>query len=260
VLSGTLLDSGSTYNDNNGVRGGAVVVSSTTTTIQDGTFVDNSASDVGGGVSIVGGSDLWLERLVMWGNVADVDGGALVITDHSDEDSVVRNLYMQDNIAGDNGGGISITGTVSRLLIANTTLVANTCGGEGGGISVDVEDAEGLYVWSNILMWNDGDSGLFNLSGNGASIAYNTGYASTSGVNFDVDSGEDAGENETADPLFGEFSNNGDPTDDDLTLSSGSPAIDSGPTSGGPSSVSTWSDTDWSRNDRGADGGPGGGW
>jgi hypothetical protein len=58
-------------------------------------------------------------------------------------------------------------------------------------------------------------------------------------------------ENLNDNPLYVEYSADGDPDNDVLDLEAGSPAVDSGP------SDSEWNDPDGSRNDRGATGGPG---
>ena len=69
----------------------------------------------------------------------------------------------------------------------------------------------------------------------------------------------DEGFNLEVDPMFTSFTPNDMPSDDDLTLQAGSPAIDSGPFDGQATEVSaSWSDVDLSRNDRGYTGGPGG--
>jgi hypothetical protein len=74
-----------------------------------------------------------------------------------------------------------------------------------------------------------------------------------------VGSTEDAGQNLVADPRFTSFTDDGDPTDDDLSLRGSSPGADSGPADGaGPDGYTTWSDGDGSTNDRGHGGGQGG--
>ena len=69
----------------------------------------------------------------------------------------------------------------------------------------------------------------------------------------------DIGLNTVVDPLFVSFTNNGNPSDDDLTLEMTSPAINSGPSSGVPIGLngyySDWADPDGSQNDRGYTGG-----
>ena len=81
-------------------------------------------------------------------------------------------------------------------------------------------------------------------------MAWNTSYLTSSGVEFGGDASDGTDENTEENPLFTAFTNNGDPTDDTLTLQAGSPARNSGPTEAG------WADTDGSTNDRGATGGP----
>ena len=60
--------------------------------------------------------------------------------------------------------------------------------------------------------------------------------------------------NISADPLFVNFTDDDDSSDDDLHLDGGSPAVDAG------SPASAFNDADGSQNDMGAYGGPDGTW
>ncbi len=257
ALSSSVDDHGSRYDTNQGARGGAVVWEASSGTLADARFVDNDASFDGGALWLVGGSGILVERVELWNNVAAGAGGAVAITDLSDEGSILRNLWVEANVAGEEGGGIAVSGSRSALVIANSDFLGNDAGSSGGGLWLGADDADGTWAWSNLVCWNGGDDGLSARAGAGASVAWNTGYNNLSLVDFDLDAGEDGGENESADPRFADYDPGDAPADHDLDLSSSSPAVDSGPSFGGPSSVTTWQDRDGSRNDRGLTGGQG---
>lgn len=260
AVSSTVSDEGSVYLDNQGARGGAVVWQATSGRLVDGTMQGNVASADGGAIWLVGGGGLTLERLSLWENAAVGAGGALAVSDLSDEDSVLRNLWVQGNSAGAEGGGVAVTGSRSALVLANSDLLDNDAGGEGGGLYLGAADATGTWAWGNLVAWNGGSSGLYALPGGGASVGWSTAYANRSGQDLDLDAGEDAGGNETADPRWGDFDPDRGPEAQDLALQAGSPAIDSGPRPGpgqGPAAVESWDDLDGSRNDRGLTGGQG---
>ncbi len=253
VVSGSFEDSGSTYTDNSGVRGGAAVIESTSATIDGAWFQGNAAADRGGAVDIVGGS-LALYRSDFVENGAEQSGGALALSDLAEAGTEVRNNRMQANVSGDSGGGIMLTGTLVQGIIANNTLVDNGAGEGAGGIGVDATYADGLWVWSNIVGWSSAATGIAVTEGSGASVGWNTAYSTSGGIEFDLGAEEDIGDNLETNPELTDFSDNGDTTDDDLSLATGSPSIDSGPPDG--SGGESWLDTDGSDNDRGHTGGP----
>jgi len=250
VVSGSLDDQDSVYDDNTGVRGGAVLLEGGSASIDGSSFSGNTASQEGGGVAVAGAGPVILRRSTFALNLAGTYGGGLSLVDVDDGGGEITNNLVQDNEASEAGGGVSITGDTAAFLLANNTLTGNVASGEGGGLYVDARDASGLYAWSNLVIASYGQSGLYVATGAGASVAWCTAYLSSSGVEFggEVSAGSD--ENTEENPLFTTFSNDGDPTDDVLTLQRSSPARDSGPDESG------WEDRDGSRNDRGATGGP----
>ncbi len=256
ALSSSVDDQGSTYQGNSGARGGAVVWESCTGALASGRFVDNEAAYDGGAISIVGGSDLLIEDLELWTNAAAGAGGAVAISDLSDEASVLRNSQLVDNLAGDQGGGIAVLGSRSALVIHNNDLLGNDAGDAGGGLYLGADDASGTWAWSNLACYNVTD-GIAAVEGSGASVAWNMAYNNTSGTDYVLGAGEDGGNNESTDPRLQDYDPADDPAVHDLSLRSDSPAIDSGPSLGGPSTISSWRDPDGSRNDRGLTGGPG---
>ena len=253
----TITDVGSLYQDNAGDRGGAIRAESSEVILDGVELISNTAVTEGGAISLAGGSDHLIQRSLVWSNTAQVYGGGISITGLEDASSILRNLYVQDNVAGTAGGGIAVTGDEAGFLLANSTIVANKADDEGAGFYAEIDSGAEMLVWSNLLYYNNGASGLYITDGSGASAAYNVAFSTTSGINYTLGETEDAGDNLEADPVFVQFSNDGEPAKDDLSLDSGSPATDAGPTNGEGLSGYVWQDTDGSRNDRGATGGQG---
>ncbi|MEL6342032.1 MAG: MopE-related protein [Myxococcota bacterium] len=255
---GTFQDVGSMFLTNSGATGGAILSESSQLILDGATFDGNAATSEGGAISMAGGTEHRIERSSFWLNTAGSIGGAIAIAGVNDEDSVVRNNRIQDNTAAGDGGGIAITGENAALVLANNTFFANVASdGEGGGLFMGATSASGVAVWSNVLYANRGDSGLYVAPGSGASAAYNLAFLNP-GADLAVGAGEDDGDNVADDPLFTDDINDGDPSNDDLSLRGTSPGVDSGPTDGdGPSGYTEWNDLDGSRNDRGFTGGGG---
>ena len=253
LVSSTLVDTGSTYTDNAAIQGGGLFAVSSSLDLDGVTFEGNRASGDGGGLALDSVATLWLDRGLFASNRATARGGGAALNDVGAADGWLRNSRFLDNFA-DEGGGLAFTGSDAALVVANNTLVANTS--DAGGAAILVASAEPyLWLWSNVFAWNVGDSGVS--AGAVVDAAYNLGYATSSGLDYD---GVSIGAtNLIDDPLFYDFTDNGDPYDDDLTLGPRSPARDSGPPDGeGPEGYRTWRDRDGTENDRGYTGGQGG--
>jgi hypothetical protein len=259
VSAGTFVDAGSTWTDNAARDGGALRVELGTLTIDDATFTGNRADIAGGAVLLRQDTGIAMEGGALTGNSAGGQGGALLVDSPDDADGWLRNLRVADNDAAAEGGGLALTGWSASLVVANNTFVGNAAGGEGGGVYISAGDSRGLTVWSNIVAWNDAPSGLDVTDESHASVAYTLAYGTSGGAEMQLGWGTDDGGNLVGDPLFVDFSDDGDPTDDTLTLQAGSPAMDAGPDDGtGPVGYRVWSDPDGTRNDRGCTGGLGG--
>ncbi len=246
VLSGSLTDSGSHYYDNSGVRGGAVLSESSALDLDGVRFEENAATDAGGAVVVTGGPSLYVQRCEFWGNSAATGGGGISMTDVYTPSGSINNNIFQDNDGGAQGGAIEISGNIAAVSVYNNSIVANVSSQEGAGLYCDVSTSQ-VTITSNLVSFNDGKSGIYTTGATSAS--YNMAYATSSNTDFDLS--VDDGDNLVLDALFVDFSNDRDPTNDDLDLAVGSPAKNSGP------SDSSWNDTDGSRNDRGHGGGPG---
>ena len=145
-------------------------------------------------------------------------------------------------------------------VVRNNTFTGGRSTTGAGGVDVEAGDAAGVLVWSNVAYGTEGTSGLFGLEGSGAWFAWNTVSSTVGAPDYMLGTLEDGGENTSDDPLLAFYTANDNPSDDDLTLQAGSPAIDSGPPDGeGPPGWTGWRDVDGSQNDRGFTGGPDGG-
>ncbi|HHO51163.1 MAG TPA: hypothetical protein ENK18_09905 [Deltaproteobacteria bacterium] len=260
VLGASTLDDdeGTTYANNSATNGGALRIEGGTITLRGASFEGNSAVE-GGAISATGAGSLVIEGNTLWSNTASSDGGGLALRDVDSPQGLVRANRIQDNVADNGGGGIAVlggSGEPSAVQIHNNTLAGNEAtNGEGAGIWVDASLSDGVSLISNVLRTNDGASALYVLPGAGAVVSYNTGFGTNSGIHFAGEIGDGTGApldptNAVRNPLLVSFSDDNDPTNDDLTLQASSPEIDDGPA--GP----LFTDTDGTRNDRGHTGGP----
>jgi len=254
IQDGSIRDSESTYLSNSAESGGGLWSSNTAAELSDLSIQSNTAGDAGGGLYMESTESFSGSRLTTQGNTAEGNGGGMWISNVSDPSGYINNSIVQDNSAGGSGGGLYISGA-SGLMIANNTIVANSAVGAGGGMSANIDSGE-LWIWSNIVADSSGNSCLHAADVDGISVSYNVVFSESSSVGFDIFDAEKM-ENQEVDPMFSTFTNDGDFSNDNLSLFALSPAIDSGPTDGeGSENYTTWTDIDMSQNDRGHSGGP----
>jgi len=257
MLSSSLEDHGSMFEDNLGTRGGAIALDVSSAQLHNSHFLYNTARSTGGGISFSSGDELRVEGSFFEGNNSSEAGGALFIGNHTQESSVVRNNIFQGNGSADKGGAMAFSGSAVGLVVANNSFVDNQTPLQGAAMYSDVLNVSGLYIWSNIFYANDGNYAVYFVDGGIPSFGYNTAYLTTSVVPWYYDAAGDAGGNNELDPMFVSFSNDNDASNDDLNFTEGSPMIDTGPPNGFPSFYSQWQDADGSVNDRGHLGGQG---
>lgn len=258
IFSGIFEDHGSQFVNNRGTRGGGVLLDSSNGQLFDTLFHDNTAIESGGGLATSSGQILIVEDVRFWSNSANLFGGGMSVVNHAEDGSFIRRSLFQDNICGNSGGGLALTGFSSGILVANNTFAANESDDHGAAIYIEPEDSTLSFVWSNVFIGNDGPSALFASTGSGVSIAFNTAFLTTSGNPYEFFLSEDQGENNEENPLLVNYSNDGDPTNDDLSPAPQSPLTNTGPTdneAAAPSWYGIWADTDGTRNDRGYTGG-----
>ncbi|MFT4974206.1 MAG: putative outer membrane repeat protein [Myxococcota bacterium] len=242
----TITDSEVQYSSA-GVSGGAIWVGDGTLSASEVVFFKNDADSSGGAIYATD-TAVTLSDIRLWSNEATDQGGGICLNSPT-SGSVLRHLWSQDNLAS-LGGGIAITGDAGETLLSNSTFLGD---GADDGAGIYTTASGGLWVWSNIVAHPENGAGI-KITHADTSAAYNLAYT-TSGTALDIATAADDGENLTADPGFEDYTGSESPTSTDLSLSTSSPAIDSGPTTGGPAKTN-WTDANGTRNDRGYTGGP----
>ncbi len=256
MSASVLLDSGGTlYQGNSGTIGGAIFSVGGTVDLSDAELQSNVA-DEGGALAVSGAGTYALQRNWIHSNEAALDGGGVALRDADAGGSEITNNRIMDNIAQGGGGGVAIVGATAVFTLANNTLTGNEAvTGQGGGILVDSASASGATIAGNVLHSCNGNS-AFEVNSVSAPLSiYNTVFGTNSGVHFAGIVGDGTGSpldptNQVRDPLLVGFSDDLDPSNDDLTLQAGSLEIDSGPP------IAVFNDVDGTTNDRGYTGGP----
>lgn len=237
--------------------GGAVRLNGGAFTLRDGRIAENAANGGGGGVAASGDARIILQRVKVWSNEAGGPGGGVWLDGTTDAGTDIANSTFQDNVTAGSGAGLAATGDAVAAVVRNNTFAGGRATAGAGAIDVDATDATGLLAWSNIAYGVEGTAGMSARDGSGAWFAWNISYGTVAAPDFRVGTGEDGGENLIDNPMLSFFTANATPSDDDLSLQTGSPAVDSGPPDGeGPPGQTDWDDTDGSPNDRGHTGGP----
>jgi len=157
--------------------------------ITDITFIQNFASNLGGGMRNIGQFDLNLNNLTFIGNRANFRGGGMsnstgivsitnstfdansalagggIYSQAEGNDSIIKNCVFRDNTASDgpsssgfsgNGGGIFML--ESSLHVINTFFIRNISGKDGGAIHT-LEGADPVDYINNIFVDNSAQLG-----------------------------------------------------------------------------------------------------
>ncbi|MBN1336037.1 MAG: putative metal-binding motif-containing protein, partial [Deltaproteobacteria bacterium] len=261
--------------------GGGVYVSGASPTLQDLFVLRNTLPEYdmvvedndtyytysfGGGVCLLS-SDSVLTGVDVWQNYAFQGGGL-----YTDESSTIT--FAQGSIAGNtasNGAGWQVDGSVASLT--NVVSLINEATREGGGLYLvdatsTVVNASyagdsavlggGLYASGtssltvlNSIVYATGDGeGVLVDGGSRFEGAYNDVFGNAGGNYSGTDDPTGTDGNISSNPYFTTFTDDGDPTDDSLVLTSRSPCINTG------DPAAAYNDPDGSRNDMGAYGGP----
>jgi predicted outer membrane repeat protein len=217
----------STFTANQGEAGGAIYVDGPSDTaietIDTSTFTDNSGTSSSGGAIYADEGSLAVTNSTFSGNSTAEDGGGLA---YESADAMTLDNDTFDGNQANEGGGVyfSENATTGTVALLNDTIARNSAY-EGGGI-YDPEDANS--VQNTIVADNSGGTGS---SGGGDCYFAATGSAGSADQDGNVDSDGTcfsvAGHTHdqiNVDPLLGQLSDNGGPTETDL-LQPGSPAI-----------------------------------
>lgn len=189
--------------------GGISVESLSSALIEDCTIRNNSKAYYGGGVSVVG-SSATIRNCTINNNSAALGGGIYV---GGNGNAIIENCNISDNNTPYNwGGGIALDWVSSQAQVINCTIVNNHSGG-GGGIAAPY--TTNISVVNSIIWGNTGSYGVQI-------------YPSSLNVTYsDVQDGYTGTGNIDSDPSF--------VGSGDYHLTSSSPCIDQGTTTGAPS-------------------------
>ena len=233
--SATYSDGGGMYNDNSSptlthttfisnsanYSGGGMYNTSSSPTLANVTFSRNSATD-GGGVYNYSSSPT-LDTVTFSRNSANYYGGGMYNEDSSSP--TLGNITFSRNSATD-GGGMYNEDSSSPTL-ANVTFSGNSANYYGGGMF----NTSSSPVLTNTILWGDSaltGTTIYNTAASTPTLAFSDIQNCGGSSGWAIACGADGGGNIDADPLFVNAA------DDNLRLSSGSPAIDAGTNAGCP--------------------------
>ena len=155
---GEVVSHESTFTSNTAsLRGGGAFIAESQATFFDTGFHSSLASQAGGGLCSIS-SMLWMERCMVAGNWSGYGGGMHAVGGGSVS---LLDTSVQNNISGDDAGGISI-GSNTLLIADRLRLLANSLSEESTGTG------SALFGGQKILMTNS------LIAGNGTSHAIRT--------------------------------------------------------------------------------------
>jgi hypothetical protein len=249
--AGTLTLTDCTLTNNRGGDvGGGLVNTGGLVTIARSTITKNASSHPGGGLFVFGGA-VTIRQSTLADNGADPGGalanggGTVVITDSA----IVNNQSLTDGGGLSNSVSIAPPGSVSVLVVTNTTIARNRVLGGGGFGAVGVTSFGGTVILTNATVTgNTSLGGAFGGVGRSDSVlalqntlvALNTGTRGSEcgGVVTSLGHnllGDPTGctitllsTDLTGDPGLGDFTDDGTPGNGHFPLLAGSPAINAG--------------------------------
>ena len=222
----TLTNSAFVGNTSDSVAGALYIDGAGTSATVTGTVFEDNSGTHGGAVEIYypGGAMVFRGNTFV-DNAASAQGGAIYLA------GVSRGLFadnvIQDNIAADDGGGVYL-GTANRTAWVGNLLLSNSASDQGGGIHL--ANATTTVLTGNVIAFSDNGVGIYgsNDTSNRMWATHNDVFANFDG-DWEVRVTPNADLNNVAvDPGFTAFSNDGDWTNDDLTLGSASPLLGAG--------------------------------
>ncbi len=219
--------------------GGGMFVNDSAGMTPDDIWFEGNWAMHGGGLYAGGTSSMAASHITFAGNGAEAGGGVAAVGGILD----LSNSVLAGNSAYAGGAVWADAGSGSWW---NNDIVGNTT--TSGG-SVAVTAAGSLSLYSTAVTNETTGWGIYVESGSTLTTDYCNVYGNAAGDW----SGASANVTDiSADPMYTAWSNDGDYTNDDLTLAAGSAMIDAG----NPSAA--YNDVDGSTNNIGSKGGPGG--
>lgn len=279
-LKGFTLTGGSGARFSTQSYGGGIYIEFGSPWIEGNIITTNSAT-FGGGIAVYGGDigpTITGNRIEK--NTSSGDGGGIYFV--SDASGIVTNNWINDNkvslttgrggavymvesypalynnlmvgnVAGStgSGGGVMVDLGANPVMV-NNTLAYNSSGSSNGAGALQVDNASGRFV-NNLLVFSAQGYGFYPRYATNVVFQYNDVFGNQTGAYY---TGPNGGTDLTGrdgnievDPQFKTYSADGNASNDSFLLKTGSGAIDQGD----PSIL----DSDGTRSDMGAYGGPG---
>ena len=141
MKASSLSITSSRFTDGTAEQGGSFFLSESTLSVSDLEIADGKASESGGFVSAGERSVMFVESTWMFNGSADVDGGAIAL---SESDVRAKNLTVTRCTAEEDGGAIAGR-SASRILCANCTLHDDRAT-RGGAIFLEYTDPRSLAL------------------------------------------------------------------------------------------------------------------
>lgn len=247
LAGGTLsIDGGAVFSTNTATTsGGAIHVNaSTLVDLRDVTFAGNSAPS-GGAIYQSPAPGSTIARATFCANHATAGAGGAMYADTPTGTSTWTNNLFVENTATTEGGAVHALKAASAV-IANNTFTGNAAG-PNGGAALRLKTSGAATVINNVFANSSAGNGVVRDAVVTGAATYDAWYlnspAHQTGYTLDATHLIDAN------PLFTAYTANGDCTDDRLWPTKGSPLIDRGDIA--------MKDSDGTRSDLGAYGGPG---
>ncbi|PRP87620.1 hypothetical protein PROFUN_04647 [Planoprotostelium fungivorum] len=144
-----------TFNDNTAFIGGALYIKGSLLLLQitDTVFDSNSATLTNGGgifFSLVSAENILLRGLNFFNNSAAGAGGAgYILSSVRSARSSLQNMQLRDNSASGDGGALYFQGVFSNISVNNNQVTGNYAGGNGGGFLILSSSSNFIITSSN---------------------------------------------------------------------------------------------------------------
>ncbi len=243
VATGNLIEENTSATD-----AGGMVVQHSDVDVIGNVIRGNHCAWAAGGLYVLDAEGGMVRNNVVYANSTDQVGGGIVVETGTGD--IYNNIVAYNESALGGGGILAVNGAVGARIV-NNTVYDNTAGGDfSAGIAA--LSGSDLYAVNNISVMNvqggmyaEDDAPLVDVRYNDSWASDEDGFTNYAGS---ADSAEGVSGNVAVDPVFRILNTTYDVEDDDPRLQAGSPLVNTGD----PSIL----DTDGSRSDMGAFGGP----
>ena len=220
VLDGFSITGGNANSGSAHTWGGGMYNYSSSPSIINCTFINNTALVYGGGICNYVNSSTQIENTVFVNNTASLGGG---LADFNSSSSIISCTFKNNTASGPNfsdGGGLYLRNSASS--ITNCLVNNNTAGHYGGGIfimdaspsiinsTITESSSSALFCTGattsptikNTIIWGNNNEAVLNVIGGNPTFYYCDIEGSGGSTSWDTNLGTDGGNNIDANPRF----------------------------------------------------------